>query len=98
MQRAFDLTAEIGVAGRVDEIDAHALVGDLRRFGEDRDAAFAFLVVRVHDAVDDLLVSGKCAGTPKKRVDEGGFTVVDVRDESNVATGGHVGGVGRPEG
>ncbi len=49
-QGALDLAAEVGVAGRVDDVDLGALVEDRRVLGEDRDAALALQVVRVHDA------------------------------------------------
>jgi hypothetical protein len=90
VQGTLDFAAKIGVAGCVDQVDTHALVGDLSGLGENRDSALAFLVVRVHHPIDDLLVGGEGSGAAQKRVDEGGLTVVDVRDESNVATGGHV--------
>ena len=55
-----DLAAEVGVAGRVDDVDLHVAVPDRGVLGEDRDALLALEVVRVHDPVGDLLVG---AGT-----------------------------------
>ena len=40
-----DLTAEVGVPGRVDNVDADTPVGDGRVLGQNRDAALAFEVV-----------------------------------------------------
>ena len=47
-QAALDLTAEIGVARRVDDVDGHAAPVDRRVLGEDRDALLALQVARVH--------------------------------------------------
>ncbi len=40
-QGALDLAAEVGVAGRVDDVDLGAFVEDGRVLGQDRDAALA---------------------------------------------------------
>ncbi len=45
MQDALDLAAEIGVARRVDDIDARVVPDDRGRFGKDGDAALALEVV-----------------------------------------------------
>ena len=54
VQRPLDLTAEVGVAGRVHDVDAGVLVGDRPDLRHDRDALLALEVHRVHDAVDEL--------------------------------------------
>ena len=51
-QGPFDLAAEVGVAGSVDEVDAGPAPLDRRGLGEDGDPAFALLVVGVEDALD----------------------------------------------
>ena len=58
-QAALDLAAEVGVAGRVDDVDLHALAVDRGVLGEDRDAALALEIHRVHDAGLDLLVRAR---------------------------------------
>ncbi len=87
-QRPLDLTTEVGVPGRVDEVDLRAPPRDRCRLCEDRDAALALLVVRVHDAVDDRLVLTKHPGRAEHGVDEGGLPVVDMGDERDVTNGG----------
>ena len=87
-QRPLDLAAEVGVAGRVDQVDLHALPVHRRRLGQDRDAPLPLLVVRVHDPVDQRLVGGERAGLAQDGVDERGLAVVDVGDERDVAEGG----------
>ena len=90
-EHALDLAAEIGVARGVDNVDMHAFVFDRGVLGKNRDAAFLFQVVGVHDALDQLLVCGEGAGLAEKLVDQGGFTVVNVSDDGDVAnrTSGH---------
>jgi hypothetical protein len=50
-EHAFHFAAEVGVAGRVDEMDAHALELDARVLGVDRDPALALEVLVVHHAL-----------------------------------------------
>ena len=56
-QRALDLAAEVGVPGRVDDVEADVGVVDRGLLGEDRDALLALEVARVHDPVHDGLVA-----------------------------------------
>ena len=91
-QRPLDLAAEVGVAGRVDDVQADDVVRVARRvvldgrlLGEDRDALLALEIHRVHDPVDDCLVGAEDAGLTKHRVDERGLAVVDVGDDREVA-------------
>ena len=46
-QRALDLAAEVGVAGRVDDVEPDPGVVDRRLLGEDRDALLALEVARI---------------------------------------------------
>ena len=84
-QHALDLAAEIGVSGRIDDVDVRALVLDRAVLRQDRDAAFFFEVVRVHDALCDMLMRGEGAGLAQQLVDQRGFAVVDVGDDGDVA-------------
>ena len=51
LQHALDFAAEIGVAGRVDDVDLHALVDEGDVLGENGDAAFPFQIVGIEDAI-----------------------------------------------
>ena len=82
-----DLAAEVGVAGRVDDVDLHVAVAHRGVLGQDRDALLALEVHRVHDAVGDFLVGAERAGLAQHGVDEGGLAVVDVGDDRDVAEG-----------
>ncbi len=83
-QRALDLAAEVGVAGRVDDVDLRVAVADGRVLGEDRDALLALEVHRVEHALGDVLVLAERAGLPEHRVDERRLAVVDVRDDRDL--------------
>ena len=84
---SLDLPTEIGVAGRVDQIDLDALPVHRGGLGQDGDAALSLLIVRVHDPIDHCLVRCESTGGAQKRIHECRLAVIDVRDESNVTEG-----------
>ncbi len=84
-QAALDLAAEVGVAGRVDDVDGRALPVDRGVLGEDRDPLLALQVTGVHDPVDRLGALAERAGGAQHGVDERGLAVVDVGDDGDVA-------------
>ena len=84
-QDTLDLAAEVGVARRVDDVDFGVAVPHGGIFGHDRDAALTLEIVRVHDAVDDLLVFAVDARLLEHLVDERGLAVVDVGDDGDVS-------------
>ena len=91
LQDALDLAAEVGVAGRVDEVDLDVADADGDVLGQDGDAALALQVVGVQDeavlAADELvqLLGAEQAGLPEHLIDQGGLAVVDVGDDGDVA-------------
>ena len=96
-QRALDLATEVGVARRVDDVEADAVVVDRRLLGEDRDALLALEVHRVEHPVDQRLVGPERAGLAQHRVDQRGLAVVDMGDDGDIAKvgAGGDGGCGR---
>ncbi len=82
---ALDLATEIGVAGRVDDVDLRVadFQGDV--FGEDRDAAFAFEVVGVEYAGAAQLALAEQARLTEHLIDQGGLAVIDVGDDGDIA-------------
>ena len=84
-QDALDLGAEIGVAGRVDDVDVRSLPLDRGALRENGDAALFFEVVRIHRALFDALVVAEGAGLAEKLVDERGLAMIDVRNDRHVA-------------
>ena len=85
VEDALDLAAEIGVAGRIDDVDAGVLPEDRGRLGEDGDAALALEVVGIHRALGHALVLAERAGLLQQPVDQRGLAVVDVGDDGDVA-------------
>src|ERR1700722_7404865 len=87
-ESALDFTAKIAVTGRVDDIDFRVVIGERGVLGENRDAPFAFEIVRVHHPLDEFLVGAEDAALAEHGVDKGGLAVVDVGDDGDIANGG----------
>ena len=83
-QHALDLATKVGVARGVDDVDLDVLVLDRDVLGENRDAALALLVVRVQDAVLDLLVGTEGVRGTQELVNHRRLAVVDVGDDGDV--------------
>ena len=83
-QHALDLAAEVGVPGRVDDVDAVLAPADRRVLGEDGDAALALEVVRVHDAIGHDLARVERVRLLEQLVDQRGLAVVDVGDDRDL--------------
>ena len=61
VEDALDLAAEIGVARRIDDVDAGVLPLHRCRLGENGDAALALEIVGIHRALDHpLVVADRC--------------------------------------
>ena len=93
-QAPLDLAAEVGVPGRVDDVELYARVVDRGVLGEDRDPLLALEVHRVHHPLGDVLPLAEGAGLPQHLVDQGRLAVVDVgddRDVPQVVSSGHLG-------
>ena len=85
------LTAEVGVAGRVDDVERHAVPHQGRVLGEDGDALLAFEIHRVEHPLGHFLVGAEDAGLLQQRVDQGGLPMIDVGDDRQVAQVGAFG-------
>src|SRR6266508_4945746 len=84
-ETALDLAAEVGVPGRVDDVDLNAAVPDGGVPGKDRDPLLALEVHRVEHPLGDLLVLPERARLPEHRVDERRLAVIDVGDDRDIA-------------
>src|SRR6201991_1055384 len=90
-QDALDFATEVSMSRGVDDVDAvldaRLLVfpGDGRVLGKDRDATLLFLVVRIHHALSKHGALVERAGLLEKLIDEGGFAVVDVSHDGDIA-------------
>ena len=85
VQDALDLAAEIGVARRVDDVDAGALPEDRGDLGENGDAALALEIVGIHRAFGHPLVVAERAGLLQQTVDQRGLAMVDMGDDGDIA-------------
>ena len=73
------------MARGIDNVDLGVAIADGGVFSKDRDAALTLEVVRIHNAVDDLLIFAVHAALLEHFVDEGGLAVVDVGDDGYIA-------------
>ena len=72
------------MAWGVDEVDLDVIPRHRSGLRENRDASLAFLVVGVHDSVDNSGVVTERTRRTQERIDEGGLAVVNVSDERDV--------------
>ena len=84
-QDAFNLAAEIGVAGRIDDIDPRAFPLDRGGLGQNGDPAFALQIVAVHRTFGHGLIFPERAGLLEQFVHQCGFAVIDVSDDRDIA-------------
>ena len=82
---ALDFTPEVGVSGGIYDVDLVVFPADSGVFRHDGDAAFAFEVHGVHHAFVDFGALSKGVGLAEELVNEGGFAVVNVGDDGDVA-------------
>ena len=98
-QAALDLATEVGVAGRVDDVDRHTVreAEGLSRgtpvvhgcvLGQDGDALLPLKVSGIHDALTllfDGVTFGEGAGLPEHRVNQRGLPMIDVCDDGDIS-------------
>jgi hypothetical protein len=84
-QHALHLATKVGVAGGVQDVDLNAFVFDGHVLGRDGDAALALQVTTVHDELAHLLVVAEEVAGMQQFVYEGGFAVVYVGNDGDVA-------------
>ena len=84
-EHTLDLAAEIGVTGRVDDVDQVVLPLHRAVLGADGDAALALEVVAVHDALVDVRVLAEHVRGAEDAVDQRGLAMIDVGDDRQVA-------------
>ena len=84
LEGAFHFAAEIAVARRVDNINFRAVKTHAGDFGKNRDAAFFFQIVGIHDALNDCFVGAENAALFQHGVHKSGLAVIDVRNDSYI--------------
>ena len=65
LEGALHFSAEITVAGCVDDVNLHVAISDAGGFGKNGNAALTLQVVRIHHAFDYLLVLAEESALPK---------------------------------
>ena len=84
-QDTFDFTTEIGVARGINDVDTGLAPLNCCRLCHNGNAAFAFQIVAVHGAFINALVVTIDARLAEHRIDEGGFAMVNVSDDGDIA-------------
>ena len=69
----------------VNNVDAVAFVVYRRVFGKNCDASLTFKVIGVHYPVLHLFIGAENTALPQKLINKGRFTVVNMRNDRNVA-------------
>ena len=93
VQNALHLAAKVSVARGVHNVDAGVFPLKRGYLGKNGDAALALKVVGIHGPLGDPFVGAIGARGFQELVDQGGFAVVNVGDNGNIAHGrggGHV--------
>ena len=85
VQDAFDFAAEVGVSGRVDDVDADVVPDDRSGLRQDGDAALTLQIVGIHHSFGRGFVLAERARLFEQAVDQRGLAVVDVGDDGDVA-------------
>ena len=87
VERTFHLARKVGVAWRIDNVDFITVVINRGLFCGNGNTAFMFLIARVHNErlTHFRLVVTESVALLQKRIHQGSFTVVDVRNNRDVA-------------
>ncbi len=91
-ERPLHFTPEVGVAGRIDDVEPDVAILDRGVLGQNGDPLLPLEIHRVHDAISDILVDPERPGLTQHRIDQRRFAVVDMGDDgqvSQVRTGDH---------
>ncbi len=85
LEHPLHFAAEIGVAGGVDDVDLHAVIGAGRVLCEDGNAPLPLQIVGVHDTVLNDLILPESAALLEHLVYQRGFAMVNVGDDGDVS-------------
>ena len=85
VEDTLDFAAEVRMARGVDDVDLDAVVHDGRVLREDRDAALALDIARIHDALSHLLIRAEYMALLQHGIDQRRLAVVDVRNDCDIA-------------
>ncbi len=83
-KNTLNFAAEVGVARRVDDVDTRVFPDNRSGLRENGDPAFLFDVVGIHHAFCNALVVAERAGLLQEFIDQSGFAMIDVCDNSDI--------------
>ena len=84
-QDPLDLSTEVGMTRRIDDVDAIPFPVDGGVFRQNRDAPLTLLIVRVHDPLHFFTPRLQRAGLLEQFVHQRGLSVIDVGNNGDVA-------------
>ncbi len=94
-ENTLHLAAEIGVTGRVHDVDAGALPIDRGAFRQNGNAALALQIVGIERPLLHVLIVAHGARLPQQLVHQRGLPMVDMGDDGDVADVHGAGGSGK---
>jgi len=71
----------------IDDVDPVIAIADCCVFGQDGNPTLPFEGIGVHDLFDNLLIVPEDTALLEHDIDQGGFAMVDVGNDGNVAQG-----------
>ena len=84
-KNAFDFTAEVRMPRGINNVNVSAFVFHSTVFSQNRNAALTFQITAVHHTFLDFLIGTESAGCAQQFVNQGGLTMVNVRDNRDIA-------------
>jgi hypothetical protein len=85
IQTAFDLTAEISMAGSINDVDLNVAVPNGRILCHDGDAPFPFEIHGVHNPLRYFLMLAECPRLLEHGINKGSFAVIDMGNNGNIS-------------
>src|SRR5207237_265210 len=85
VQNALNLTTEVGMSRSINNIDLNATIDDSSIFSENSNTPLTFLIVGIHDQFAHLLILAEDVALFEESIDQRGFAVIDVGNNSNIA-------------
>ena len=85
LRATFDFASKVSMSRRIDHIDLQAFIGNRNVLRENRNAPFSFEVIAIKNAFPLKLTVTILSALAKEAIDKGGFAMIDVRDDGDVA-------------
>ena len=73
------------MAGRVDDVDLHAVVANARGLRQNCNTPLALEIIGIHDPFDNLFIGPENTALPQHGIDQRGLAVVDVGDDCYIS-------------